>query len=62
MEGYCQEVRRNQGVRWNGYCEGCTMGVFLQEVIWSGWHGLRAGWWACHMLIVLVEGEMGKTA
>ena len=51
-----------QGDAWNSYCSEYTMGVFLQKVIWSGWHSLRADWWAYPMLIVLVRGEMGKEA
>ena len=48
-------------MKWLLQC-GSTMRVFLQEIIWSAWHSLRAGWWAYHILIALVRGKMGKAA
>lgn len=32
-------------------------GVFLKDVVWIGWHSLRAGCWGYHVLILLVAGR-----
>ena len=34
--------------------------VFLQEVTWSGWYSLRAGWWGYYMIIILDGKGIGK--
>ena len=40
---------------WNICCIRCTFGVVLQEVMWSEWYSLRAGWWSYPMLVLLFK-------
>ena len=56
----CRACAWFQGVVWSACCSGCTMGVFLQEVIWSRWHSLKPGWCSYHILILLLGEGMGK--
>ena len=40
---YQEKMGGIEAVVWSGYCSGCTMWVFVQEVTWSRWRSLRAG-------------------